>query len=142
MDLIKKIVAGHATLATLHGEVKALCSESGSAQCHGCPRARVCDGEIDRFLARLLDAATEQVRVESALIKIHQANSAHQAALAEHARCHDKLINDLGSYIMNFGRVPTASLVHATSTLLQHWLEDHIPQHDGLLFDIAHATTT
>lgn len=133
---IERMHAARAFRAAIHAQFDALCADPHPT-CDACKLGESCERMLATLLIRLLNAATEQVREEKALMARYRADPRHAPMIAAHIAAHDQLINDLSAHVMDWGRRPPGEVRSAASALLRHWNEVHFALHDEPLMALA-----
>lgn len=134
---VRQMKDGQDLLRAFEKELGALCTVDAAVVCTACPRIDACHEMVTSVVTRLLNAATDQVRDEQAYMNASPEKTRHRRHFAEHKASHDLILNDLGSYAMDCGRLPPADLIDATSLLLKYWTVAHADFHDATLCRIA-----
>lgn len=134
---IQRMNAARAFRVAVHAELNALCADPHPQACDACTLGESCERMLATALIRMLNAATEQVREEKALMAGYRADPRHAPMIAAHVAAHDKLINDLSAHVMDWGRRSPGEVRAAAIALLKHWNDAHFALHDEPLMALV-----
>lgn len=134
---IQRMNAARAFRVAIDAELNALCDDPHPATCDTCTRGESCERRLSTLLTSMLNAATEQVREETALMTRYRADPRHAPAIAAHLDSHEQLIDDLSAYVMDWGCRPMGEVQAEASALLKYWNEVHFALHDQPLMALV-----